>query len=261
MSEQGFSLVELVSQRIADDKKEKEYASWRASSMGKCLREHYYRRLGVKPTSPPDERKDRVFKVGDIFHEWIQNMVLDSMGKEVFKHGEIVAVEVEKELSSSKWDNAGRCDLLIMFADGYLILIDIKTINSRAFWHLENSHKNVKDKFPQYWVQLGDYMLMSKLSGVPVDEGRILLVSKDDLMMKEVTYLLTEELEERVKSELSTLNQHWADKTLPPCTCNQLYLDKNGKSSGPKYCSYRDPDTPSQCCNEYLAKDKLIKEE
>lgn len=253
----GFSLTQLINQRIADERQDKEYSSWRASAMGKCLREHYLKRLGVAPTSPPDERTERIFKVGDVFHNWIQDTV-DSQG---------YATEIEKELFDEELDLGGRCDLIVGLVDvgktysaGNLpptILYDIKTINSRAFWHLENSGKTVKEKYPQYWVQLGAYMLMLKRQGNPVDEGRIFLVSKDDLMTKEVSYHLDGELEERVLSELETLNNHWAEKTLPPCTCLDLYLDKNGKSSGPRYCSYKEPGSTTKCCSESLAKEKL----
>lgn len=245
----NFSLTALVNQHIADSREEKEYKSWRASSLGGCPRSHLYKRLGVEETSPPDERKGRVFEVGDIFHEWIQDIAREKLPD----------VGVEEELFDKELDLAGRYDLLIN-TDGKRILIDIKTIHSGAFWHLQKSGLAVKDKFPHYYQQLGAYMTLLKRAGTPVDEGRILLVSKDDLTLKEVTYFLTPELEESVLSEVALLNHHWKERTLPPCKCNQMYLDKDGKANGPKYCNYRTPDDKykggfslTQCCDPALA--------
>lgn len=248
--EKTFSLQALINSHVAKLGEEKKaYESWRASSLGGCPRKHFYKRLGIEETSPPDERTQRVFEVGNIFHEFIQG-IADKSGH---------AAEIETEMYDKELDLGGRCDL-IGGNPPQRILWDIKTINSRAFWHLENSGKTLAEKFPQYVQQLGAYMLMLKRDGNPVDEGRILLVSKDDLMMKEVTFHLTPELEQSVKEELELLNKHWAEKTLPPCTCNQLYLDKNGKSSGPRYCSYRKEGSSSICCEESLYKNHLKKE-
>lgn len=241
-----FSLQGLINSHVAKLGKEKsERTTWRASSLGKCPRAAFYKRLGVEETSPLDERTQRVFKVGDIFHEWIQDIAND----------EGYALAIEYELEDKKLDLEGRCDLIV-HADKKRILVDIKTINSRAFWHLEKSGKTVQEKYPQYVRQLGAYMLMLKKNGEPVDEGRVLLVSKDDLMLKEVTYYLTTELEQAVTEELEMLNKHWAEKTLPPCRCMELYIGKDGKSSGPRYCNYK-TEGKNQCCDESLAKGKL----
>lgn len=235
--EKQFSLAGLIDQHIADSREDKEYLTWRASQMGKCLREHFLLRAGVKQTTPPDSLSQRKFAVGDVFHEYIQGVVLDNLGRET-AHGKIVAVEVEVEVADPETDSAGRCDLVIMFEDGYTIMFDIKSMHSRAFWHLEKSGKTVKEKYPHYVQQLLTYMYQWKQRGTPVDEGRLLLVSKDDLCIKETTYYLTDELEADVLKEFATLNQHWAEKKLPPCTCKEMYLDKDGNSNGPNYCSY-----------------------
>lgn len=67
-------------------------------------------------------------------------------------------------------------------------------------------------------------------------------------MMNEVTFHLTPELEKSVEDELAMLNKHWAEKTLPPCTCKDLY---NG--NGPKYCQYK-TEGKNACCSEELFK-------
>lgn len=50
-------------------------------------------------------------------------------------------------------------------------------------------------------------------------EARILLISKDDLRMKEQQLLWSPELESEVLNYWSELNEYWEQKKLPKCTC------------------------------------------
>ena len=240
--EKQFSLTALIDKWVEDSREEKVYESWRASSIGGCPRSHFYRRLGIKPTTPPNKTSLRKFAVGDTFHKLIQDVATaQQLGKEVGSY----AVEVEQEVYDKELDLGGRYDLLV-HKDGKRILFDIKTVHSQAFWRLEKSGGTVKDQWPHYWKQLGAYMLMLKNAGTPVDEGRILLVSKDDLVTKEVSYLLTPELEQSVRDEVGMLNDHWEKQSLLPCTCEGWKRE---------YCSYGvDTGTKKvvECCPEEL---------
>lgn len=50
-------------------------------------------------------------------------------------------------------------------------------------------------------------------------ESRVMKISKDDLRLDENQILWSEELEQEVVNYWTTLNQYWADKRIPPCTC------------------------------------------
>lgn len=234
-----FSLTSLIDDYIKS-RDPKEYTSWRASSLGGCPRKHFYKRLGIKETTPPDERTNRVFQAGHIFHKFIQDIA---------EEGTTLS---EVELFDKDLDLGGRYDLLVN-TGGKKILYDIKTQHSRSFWWMEKSNKTMAEQYPHHVRQLMSYMLMLKRLSPPVDEGRILYVSKDDLCTKEVSYLLTPEREQEVLDELKMLNKHWKEKTLPECTCHKLF---NGK--GPSYCDYGNPNqekkTRTECCSEKLWK-------
>lgn len=278
--------AELIKAHI-DAQPEKTYESWRCSSLGGCLRSHYYQRLGVKPTTPADDATLRKFKAGDLFHDFIQDITIE----EVEKQGG-VAVK-EKELYDKELDLGGRYDLMIEVEDesiagGILgnqlrILKDIKSQHSGLFHQLTRAAKAMDEwgetpeerqaamkkafwlKYPHQVKQLAGYMLLLKRAGTPVDEGVIVRVSKDDLSLAEVHFELTPELEQMVTDEINTLNKHWREKTIPPCTCNNLY-----DIMGTHYCNYGDPTSEkwvqvpdknykkkirTRCCDEQLIKE------
>lgn len=259
--EKYFSLQGLINAHVAKlGEQKKEYKSWRCSSLGSCPRKHFYARLGIEPTSPPDERTQRVFEVGNIFHEWIQSLVMDTT---ISQPDDAI---VEQELYDQELDLGGRYDMRIK-TRGKDILFDIKTQHSRAFWWMLQKAKGytkkdgtkipptpISEQKKEHRQQLGGYMLMLKRMGAPVDEGRMLYVSKDDLCMEEITFHLTPELEKSVLDELAMLNKHWAEKTLPPCTCAEMY---DGK--GIQYCNFQ-TEGRNACCDESLYK-QFLKEE
>lgn len=233
-----------IIQSYIDAKPDKEYDSWRASSIGQCLRSHYFKRLGIEPTIPLTDITLRKFEAGNIFHDFIQGIT----EKEVDKLGGVVSNEVE--MLDNELDLGGRYDMLIEL-DDKRILKDIKSQHSGMFHKLQREAKELTkedtsegrqrgmkeafwEKYPHQVMQLAAYMVLLKRAGQPVDEGVIVRVSKDDLSLAEVHFELTDELEKRVLDEVALLNKHWKEKTLPYCTCSE-------SDWGVKYCSYGDP--------------------
>lgn len=202
---------------------------WSASSAGYCMRKVMFDRLKV-PKSKEDARKQRVFEVGHIFHEWIQRITKEAG----------ISVAQELELQDKGLMVRGHIDDLALISKikifgnpvGQLVLYDYKTQNSRAF-------SFQKDRPMSYYhrMQLGTYMYMLRESpdlnivwpyGIPeniveligdLSEGRILKISKDDLRMSEQQLLWSDELKTDVAQYWGMLNEYWGEKTLPQCTC------------------------------------------
>jgi hypothetical protein len=125
-------------------------------------------------------------------------------------------------------------------------------------------------------MQLGTYMYMLRkddlLSGLDnpknpfgkgivtggksldLTEARILTISKDDLRMAEKQLFWTPELEERVKSYWTRLNDYWNKKKWPPCTCKD---QESGFMAMEKYNPYYYAGEP--CSTDYY--DRCVKEE
>ncbi len=194
-----------------------EYFS--ASSAGYCMRKLIFERLGVPPVAKDsDARKTRVFEAGHVFHAWVQAITKNAG----------LSIAQELELSDETLMVRGHIDDLVL-VDGKLILMDYKTQNSRAFtWQ--------KDREVSYYhkMQVGTYMYMLRTIKSPVwderttvkdldtkelAEARILKMDKDNLRMDEDQVLWSPELELEVIDYWLKLNEWWASRKLPPCSC------------------------------------------
>lgn len=223
---------------------------WSASSAGYCLRKNIFERLGVPHIEKEsDERKQRIFSSGKIFHEWIQRITKDAG----------LSIAQELELQDEELMIRGHVDDLILFKeytkaengkyDGvneHLILYDYKTAHSRSFHY-------AKDRPISYFhkMQVGTYMYMlrkgpknvvmpksAEFRGtgfMGVEESRVLKLSKDDLCMMEHQVFWSEELEKEVLGYWTTINRYWAEKKIPPCTCKD---QEGGFMANPKYNPY-----------------------
>lgn len=284
-------LLELAQQR-------RDYGKyWSASSAGYCMRKVIFDRLQV-PQTREDARKQRVFTSGHIFHDWIQGITKAagvSVAQEVELTDETIMVKghfddlvLISEISEmcdtcggsgigSSGDPMTECFDCKDGRDEHLILYDYKTQNSRAF-----SWQKKQGTGMSYFhrLQLGTYMYMLRKKdiyrepGFPkydgkkyqykdhdlsnLEEARILKISKDDLRMSEELLFWDDQLEEDVLGYWDTLNDYWAKKKLPPCTCAD---HEGGFMSKPQYNPYHYND--ESCSLEWYAKCKaegLIKD-
>lgn len=189
---------------LAESRKVRDYGDyWSASSAGYCQRKVMFDRLGVPSVeTDADARKQRVFTSGHLFHAWMQGLTKEAG----------ISVEQETELQDEALMVRGHFDDLIKTDKG-LTLYDYKTVNSRAFGYK-------KDEMSHFHrLQLGTYMYMLQTKYPDLKEARTLLISKDDLRMKEQQIFWNDQLEQDVKSYWTTLNSNWEKKVFPPCTC------------------------------------------
>jgi hypothetical protein len=221
----------VVDQYLIDEsKKVRNYGEfWSASSAGYCMRRNMFERLKV-PHTKEDARKQRVFTVGHIFHQFIQELTK--------KAGISIAQEIE--LRDEELMILGHADDLILIKHhlppkenefsavgveerftkkhGKLILYDYKSQSSRAF-----SYKRPNMSF-FHRLQLATYMYMLRKDYPELSESRIMKISKDDLRMSEEVLNYSPELEAEVLNYWKTLNDYWSKKKFPSCTC----ADKEG---------------------------------
>lgn len=194
---------------------------WSGSSAGYCMRKVIYDRLQV-PYVRQEPRTQRVFSVGQIFHEWIQGLTRAAG----------ISAAQEGELIDDKLMVKGHFDDLVVI-DGSLVLYDYKTSNSRSF-----AYKHDMSHYHRMQLATYMYMLKQQLSAGTRDElseGRILIISKDDLRMKEQQLIYTPALEKEVVGYWRTLNGYWKKKILPKCTCEQY---ENGFLARQKWNDY-----------------------
>ena len=206
----------MLQERQDERKTRKRSGKISPSTLGRCYRYQYWYRKGEEPSNPPDARALRVFKVGDLFHTFIQQ----------FFETEDVERIVEVD------DIKGYADIVTKDE-----VVDIKSQHSRAFWYMKKDNYDVaKEKEPQI-LQVMTYVYLLKKK-----YGRLVFVSKDDLCVEEYVFDI-ENWRERVEKELALNRAYWAKEELPEAEPRAY----GGQEC--KYCSYRD-----RCKNEQKQK-------
>lgn len=239
--------------RFFDEKKQDDYPDyWRGSSAGMCMRRVMFQRLGVPPALYSQEKRDehsrktRVFQAGHIFHEFLQRVTRDAG----------ISLNQEIELRHNGLSVRGHYDDLLLITDR-LILVDYKSQHSMSF-HWAKKFKRPMSLYHR--LQLGTYLYILQciargdkdavalsldehgeytvditeqihleLKAKPLKEGRIVLVSKDDLSTRQEKLLWNPGLEKEVTQYWKSLEGYWVNKTIPRCTCDETSRDPDQK--------------------------------
>ena len=221
MEKQNNSIQPIINEYLRKEKEENKHDSkyFHASSLGSCKRKQIWTILKVPETNPLDDRMLRVFSVGNVFHEWLQDKLA--------KAGVLIAKE--QEVINEKYNYKGRFDALVKI-ENKNILYDFKTQHSKSFHYIKNNNEGVDEGKK---LQVVSYAVMGNIK---VDECRILFISKDDLCFLE--YIIPiEPYKKKVIDELVELNVFLKTKKLPPA----LPEKENGKPNWQcGYCRYLD---------------------
>jgi len=230
------------------------------SDLGKDYWTRYQKMMGIETTNPFEDRVLRIFSAGDEFHHLMRNVFLalgilintqDEPGPDGKRQWSIVP-ETEKALKTLGSYDAlvggkvnldqveNQCRVMkfsdfvsertIMMAKSLAelypeglpnLLYEIKSINSMAFW---NKKDYLTDAYPHHKLQLWNYL---KANNLP--EGRLLYVSKDDLMTAEFpVYLDDKKTEEAFEKDREQITYYIKNKEEPPKPPNVIF-DPNKK--------------------------------
>ena len=203
--------IDLKLQVVQDERKDrKRSGKFSPSSMGRCYRLQYWNRQAEKPSNPIDARTLRVFEVGKIFHEFIQDIILE-----------------ENPLAQT--EVLIQTDDVIGFADIVLPdeVIELKSMHSRGFHYLKDA--TIREQKFQNILQAMVYAVILGKHFV-----RMVFISKDDLCIAEYKIKVTDEWRKDVKDEMTMLMKYWNKQELPPPEPRAY----NGKDCN--YCGYKD---------------------
>jgi CRISPR/Cas system-associated exonuclease Cas4 (RecB family) len=245
-----LDLQQIIDGHLRQERAEQEASGehirkgWYATDLGLCPGGIYRQRLEGPPTY--DERRLRLFSVGNIFHRWLLDKVRDA-GYQAL---------TEERIEMPEHHLSGRADLLITHNDS-TTLYEIKTMHSQGFWYRQKSGGLA---LPHHELQVTSYMWMLK-DKYPDMEARICYVSKDDLAVLTAPVIYREETVNEVKRQLAVLNQAWESHIPPEPSPSIIYDDMLGRwivNWQAKYCNSHD-----KCAGdpEWLPKaEKQVKE-
>ena len=148
-----------------------------ASSAGMCARKHYFQHIaGVRP-KPVDSDTMRLFRIGDLIHNDIQ----DALRKYAEKNGS--KIYIEREILLPDVNVRGFLDIIVI-DDG--ILYDIKTCNAWKWKSLFGRYPN-PNPTTNYHLQLGTYgWWYEKDSGKKLKKMTLLFYNKDNSKMRDL---------------------------------------------------------------------------
>ena len=203
--------MKLSIQGMIDDalkpKPRKRSGKFSPSLFGRCYRAQIFNRKNEPVTNPPDSRVLRVFKAGNLFHDFVQQTLIDKFPELKSE----VLIDVDDDV-------VGYADLV-----NDIEVIDIKSQHSRAFHYMSKTKDIGQDKKPN-WLQVMYYAI-----ALNKPAARLVFVSKDDLCIAEFHLKVDEYWKKEVSEELKILRMWWKKQELPP---------KNSRAYNGKECDY-----------------------
>lgn len=235
---------------------EKEYTHISPSSLGGCLRSHFYKLHGIKDTTPPAYGALVNFELGRIWEAFLAR-AYEEQGKLVkwYQDG------IDERWIDEELNLGGMPDIIAKDDEGTPFIVDSKTVRSEWFQYVKRGLAKpngfsewVKDN-KSYVFQQVCYLLLARKNGYPnINTAVLSFASKDDgYVGLELKITLTTALVSVVKERIAELNGYLQRDELPPCECV-------GWKVG--YCGFGDPLTRTEnkkkkivnttCCSEEI---------
>ncbi len=225
------------------------------SDLGKNYWERYQKMMGVPVTNPFETRVLRIFAAGDEFHHMMKNVckalgiykgsqdddgtwsviqptakTLKTLGRyDARLGGKVNIAQVEEqcrlkgfsEFITAKTIALAR-DLSERHPEGLPEMIyEFKSINSMAFW---NKKDYLQEAYPWHRLQLYSYLKANN-----IEQGRLLYISKDDLITMEFPIFYPDEkLEKLLQEDLERMSYYFLNKIEPPKP-EEMIFDPEGK--------------------------------
>ena len=235
------SSVAQAMYKYASSWPDKKYKQISPSSLGGCMRSHYYKLIGLPQTTPPNPGALLNFELGRLWEEKVTKG-LRYMGVPFIDQ---FYVE-DKELNCG-----GTLDFAVFEPETCeWTVVDSKTESVYSPMYRKRNGETFLSSNKQYVIQLATYKLLLERNGFKVsDKGRFVVITKDNGMIDEPIAHLDEKLEKVVLARIEKLNKCLEEGTVPACECE-------GWKVG--YCNYGNPNTSTtntkgkvvntQCC-------------
>ena len=214
----NISIQELIDKALERKGDRVRSGKFSPSSLGKCYRAQFWNRKNEPVSNPIDDRTQRVFKAGNLFHSFVQDLL-------IARHP-----EAQKEVLIETEDFKGYADLVINDE-----VIDIKSQHSKAFWYRKDLEW--KDLEPKLYCNILQVVFYAVNLGK--ERARLVMVSKDDLCIQEYPIEINYKWEEELRKEIFNLQTFWEKQKLPPAI-PRAYPDNQGKPKECGYCSWKD---------------------
>lgn len=220
---------DIIKSNSAYNTGQRDNRKFSISDAGGCYRARIYKRLGIEPTRIIETAALRKMTAGNAGHEKLQQLLWK--GKKMFMSEN--AVESEHLL--------GHPDGIIKSGDAK-VLVEFKTIEKFQMGYIRKTGA----KQPHV-LQMFTYWSLLRRDIRDLDHAVLSYVKREDFEALDFHFIWNEGIQAQVDNEWTPLIKHWIDKTLPDCTCKDMY-----DGAGPKYCSFLNNIENLTCCDEKL---------
>jgi len=218
---------EAITKQSAYNTGNRDNRLFNISDAGGCYRARIYKRLGIEPTRTIEIEGLRKMTAGNAGHEKLQAL-LDS---KLFL----------SESSITDEHRLGHPDGVIKNGDNK-ILVEFKTIEKFQMGYIRK--QGAKEP---HILQMFTYWSLLRRDLIDLDHAVLSYVKREDFEALDFHFIWSDDIQAKVLLEWEPLIHYWIAKTLPPCTCIDMY---NG--AGPRYCNYLNNVENLTCCDEKL---------
>jgi len=225
-----------------------------ATDIGKPFLDRYYKMIGEPETNPFEPRILRIFSAGEEFHfllrrifrkigflidyeQRIEIPATETLLKVVGYYdmklgGNVNLVKAEEAINKEDFSDFIKAKALKIakyFAERYPnglepVICEVKSVNSLAFVAHQHGKGYLKDVYPHHVLQIYTYL---KATGIR--QGRLLYISKDNLLIEEHLVNLNDRNWENLwQLDIKTMSDFYRNKVLPPRE-SDIVKDEEGK--------------------------------
>lgn len=204
----------------------KEYKYISPSSLGGCMRAHYFKLMGVAATTPPGPGALLNFELGRMWESPVEK-ALQAAG---------VPFISQLRLEDKELGVGGTLDVALFdHDDGSWELVSIKTEGKDKSRYRARQKQTFFQANPEYGVQEACYRHLMEVNGFKVkNKARYLVITKDNGFLDEPELEFSPELIEVTMNRIKRLRKYLDDKELPPCECEGWKIG---------YCNFGNPET------------------
>lgn len=245
-----------VLKRFMQAKASKDYKVISPSSLGNCMRYHFYKLNGIADTTPPNYGALINFQIGHIWEEFVAEAYeFDGALVKWFKDGK------DKPWVNKELGYGGTPDIIAKDETGEEFIVDCKTVRSEWFRYLKRDlakpdgfKKWVKDN-KTYIFQQVCYLLLARENGYPEMRYAVLsFASKDDgYVGLELKITLTTDLANMVLDRIKLLRGYLDRNELPPCECEGWKVGYCGMGNPhTRVLNAKKKEVNTTCCSEEI---------
>lgn len=206
----------FIDRHVARESKPKSIGRYYPSEIGNCIRKVWYT-YNYPLEIDPSLR--RIFKLGDILHDFLVEVLRSDKNKEV----ELLNSEMPFKVEMGDFTISGRVDeLLLIKSDSTKTLVEVKSCKSL---------KGIKKPMEHHKTQLQFYMYATH-----IHKGMLLYVDKSTLETKSFDVKFSEKRGKQILKKFRALHKHLTKNTLPAAEAKK----GNGIQWMCRYCEYSD---------------------